>query len=172
MEGVAGSVGAVVLLVLMGLSLLATLLGLPGTVAILLLAVVYGWATGFGALTGQTLLILGGITLVAETADQLFQVWGAKRGGASLMGILGSVAGGIAGALLLNTFFPIVGGILGAFIGAYAGALLVERRVQGGWRRAHRAAWGGFLGRAAGIGVKMLLGAGMIALVAWRLFTR
>lgn len=167
-----GPVGPILLLVLMGLSLLATIVGLPGVIVILLLAVIYGWATGFAVLTWQTLLILAGITLVAETVDQLFQVWGARRGGASFKGILGSVAGGIAGALLLNTLFPILGGVVGAFAGAYAGALLVERRVQGDWQRAHRAAWGGFLGRAAGIGIKLLLGALMIGLVAWRIYGR
>jgi uncharacterized protein YqgC (DUF456 family) len=169
-EGAGGPIGATALLILMGLSLLATIVGLPGTIVILLLAFVYAWATGFGILTWQTLLILAGITLVAETVDQIFQVWGARRGGASLKGLVGSVVGGIAGALLLNALFPLVGGVLGAFLGAYAGALLVERSVQGDWERAHRAAWGGFLGRAAGIGIKLLLAAGMIGLVAWRIY--
>lgn len=165
-----GQIGAILLLVGMGLSLLATLLGLPGVIVITLLAFIYAWATGFAVLTWQTLLILAGLTLVAETADQVFQLLGARRYGASWKGMLGSVAGGILGAILLNTALPLIGGVLGAFLGAYAGALLVERRVQGDWERAHHAAWGGFLGRMAGIGVKMLLGAVMIGLVAWRLF--
>jgi uncharacterized protein YqgC (DUF456 family) len=161
---------AALLMLLMGLSLLATLIGLPGTIVMLLLAFIYAAATGFGVLTWQTLLILAGVGLLAETADQLFQVWGARRHGASFKGILGSVAGGILGALLLNTLFPLLGGVIGAFVGAYAGALFVEKRVQGDWEGARRAAWGGFVGRAAGTMVKLLLGAVMMGIVAWRLY--
>jgi uncharacterized protein YqgC (DUF456 family) len=84
--------------------------------------------------------------------------------------MLGSMAGALVGGLLLNTLLPLVGGLLGAFIGAYAGALLVERSIHGDWERAHRAAWGGFVGRAAGIVVKLIVGIAMIAIVAWRLY--
>jgi uncharacterized protein len=170
MEIVASQAGAIILLVLMVLALLSTIIGVPGTLVIFLLALLYGWLTQFSTLTGRTLLILLAMAVPAELADQLLGIWAARRYGASARGIIGSLIGGILGAVLLNGLLPIVGGVIGGFAGAFAGALLVERHVQGDWQAARRAAWGNFLGRAAGIMLKLMVGVVMIVIVGQALY--
>jgi len=165
MDWVAGQAGAILLLVLMGLALLSTVIGLPGTLLVFLLALLYGWMTHFSVLTGRTLGILLAMAVPAELADQLLGIWAARRYGASTRGIIGSIVGGIVGGLALNGLLPILGGVIGAFAGAYVGSLLVERQVQGDWQAARRAAWGNFLGRAAGIMFKLVVGTVMITIV-------
>jgi hypothetical protein len=171
METAASQSGAIILLILMALALLSTIIGMPGTLLIFLLALIYGWLTQFAALNGRTLLILLAMAVPAELADQLLGIWAARRYGASARGIVGSLIGGILGALLLNGPLPIVGGVIGGFAGAFAGALLVERHVQGDWESARRAAWGNFVGRAAGIMLKLIIGVVMIVLV-WQALYR
>jgi uncharacterized protein YqgC (DUF456 family) len=166
METVASETGAIILLLLMGLALLSTIIGVPGTLVIFLLALIYGWLTQFATLSGRTLLILLAMAVPAELADQLMGIWAARRYGATARGIVGSLIGGIVGGILLNGLIPIVGGVVGAFAGAFVGALLVERHVQGDWEAARRAAWGNFIGRAAGIMLKLVVGVIMMVVVA------
>jgi uncharacterized protein YqgC (DUF456 family) len=164
------TIWAILLLVLMGGALVATLFGLPGTLIVFALALAYGAATGFAALTGKLLLALLGMALVAEVADQGLGVWAARRYGASVKGVIGSIAGAILGALLLSPLIPIAGGIIGAFGGAYLGALLVEQHVRQDWAAARRAAWGSFLGRTAGMVLKLVVGVGMMVIVGRAVF--
>jgi hypothetical protein len=153
------------LLVLMGAAVLATIFGLPGTLIAFALALAYGAATGFAPLGSRLLWLLLGLALVAEVADQVLGIWAARRYGASVKGVVGSIAGGILGAILLAPLLPVVGGIVGAFGGAYLGALLVEQHLRRDWAAARRAAWGNFLGRAAGTMLKLGIGVAMIVLV-------
>jgi uncharacterized protein YqgC (DUF456 family) len=88
METVASETGAIILLLLMGLALLSTIIGVPGTLVIFLLALIYGWLTQFATLSGRTLLILLGMAVPAELADQLLGIWAARRYGATARGIV------------------------------------------------------------------------------------
>jgi len=122
---------------------------LPGPpisfVAILLIFGAQGWqAETFGV---TTVLVLGGAAVLVTILDFVTPLWGAKKYGASRMGIVGSIAGMIAGAI----FFPPFGLILGAFVGALAGELIEGK--QGS--EATRAAWGVFIGTVIGILLKL-----------------
>ena len=122
---------------------------LPGPplsfVAILLIFGAQGWqAETFGV---TTVIVLGGAAVLVTILDFVTPLWGAKKYGASRMGIVGSIAGMIAGAI----FFPPSGLILVAFVGALAGELIEGK--QGS--EATRAAWGVFIGTVIGILLKL-----------------
>jgi hypothetical protein len=154
-------------LVVLGMAWLAIPLGVPGTLIMLAASLLYGWLTGFRVLDARDLWWIAGIALPVELADQLLGIWAARRYGATFLGVVGSLAGGIVGSLLFSPVLPIVGTVLGAFAGAFAGAYLVEWAVQRDARRALRAAWGGFVGRIAGIILKMVSG-GWIIFLVWK----
>jgi hypothetical protein len=151
-------------LVLLAVAWLTIPVGVPGTVIMAGVSLLYGWVTGFRELDGRALLWIAGIALPVEGADQLLGIWASRRYGATFKGIMGSLAGGFAGSLLLNPFLPIVGAVLGAFAGAFVGSYVVEWIVQKDSRRALHAAWGGFVGRIAGIILKMVAGGGILYL--------
>jgi len=137
-----------------GLLLIAGFVGcvlpvLPGPLlsfaAILLLFGAQGWqAETFGV---TTVLVLAGATVLVTVLDFITPIWGAKKYGASRMGIVGSIAGMIAGTI----FFPPFGTILGAFAGALLGELIEGKKGP----EATRAAWGVFIGTVAGIILKL-----------------
>ena len=100
---------------------------------------------------------------------------GAKRFGASTTAAWLSLLGGFLGALILGPFLAVplnvVGPVAGAFLGAFISVVLYERRQKQNWREALRAGWGTLLGRVAGIALKMVVGVGMVAAVAWSVLT-
>ena len=120
---------------------------LPGPVlsfvALLLLSLARDWQV----FSKNFLLIWAGITLVVTLLDYVVPSWGAKKYGASRLGIWGSVAGMIVGII----FFPPFGIIAGAFAGAILGEILHKKKVQD----AFRAGFGVFIGTVFGIGIKL-----------------
>jgi uncharacterized protein YqgC (DUF456 family) len=157
-------IGNILYLGLLAVAWVTIPIGLPGTLIMVALSLLYGWLTGFREMDGRTLLWMAAIAVPVEGLDQLLGIWAAKRYGATFKGILGSVAGGILGSMLLSPVMPIVGTVIGAFAGAFVGAYLIEWLVQKDSRRALEAAWGGFVGRIAGIILKMLAGGWMLYL--------
>ncbi len=144
-----------VILILLGVALvLAGIVGcilpvLPGPplafVGLLLLWAARSWhAQSFGV---THVLVLGALSVVVTVIDFLLPVWGAKRHGASRLGLWGSVVGMLVGLV----FFPPFGMIAGAFLGALGGEFLAGK-AEGD---ALRAAWGVFVGTIAGIGFKL-----------------
>src|SRR5437660_12542101 len=110
-------VSAIVYLLVLFLAWLAIPIGAPGTLIMLGASLLYGWLTGFQAIDARVLTWIAAVTLPAEGADQLLGIWAARRYGATLRGILGSLAGGVAGSLLLTPALPVVGTIAGALGG-------------------------------------------------------
>jgi uncharacterized protein YqgC (DUF456 family) len=133
---------------------------LPDIVLIWLGGLVYGVLAGWGDIglwlfLGMT--VLGAVGVLAE-------VWvssvGARVGGASIWGILGGLALGLVGLIVIPPFGAVIGLLLGTF--------LVEA-----WRmRDMREAAKGTLGMGVGYGVsfvvKLIMGLGMVGLwVVW-----
>jgi len=164
---VSSEIANILYLVVLVLAWLAIPLGVPGTVIMLAVSLLYGWLGGFRVLDARALGWMACIALPVEGLDQLLSIWAARRYGATFPGVAGSLAGGIVGSILLSPLLPIVGTVLGAFAGAFAGAYLLEWAVQRDAQRALRAAWGGFIGRIAGMVLKMVAG-GWILFLAWR----
>jgi uncharacterized protein YqgC (DUF456 family) len=150
---------------------LVTPLGLPGTLIILVAALLFGWATGFTTLGWPTLTTLLVLAAAAEAAEWLAGAAGAKRYGgsrrAAWLGILGGLVGGVLGAPFGLGLGAIPGALIGAFLGAFGG----ELSLAGNAARAGRVGWGALVGRAWGIAVKGAAAVAMAliaAIAAWR----
>jgi uncharacterized protein YqgC (DUF456 family) len=145
--------------------------GLPGVFIILGCVYIYAFATDFNGEIGiPFLMVLTVLTIAAETADNWLTAIGAKRYGASSGSIWLSFLGGLLGAIfiggplafLLGPLGPIAGGFIGAF-----GAVVAHELYLGKNRaEALRAGWGSFLGRMAGIMLKVVLAVAIIIAVA------
>lgn len=79
--------------------------------------------------------------------DYVVPVAGAKKYGASKLGVWGSIIGMLIGLI----FFPPWGIFIGAFVGALAGELMARKE----GKKVLRAGWGVFVGNMVGIGLKM-----------------
>lgn len=145
--------------------------GFPGAAIILVCVFVYALATNFGAAIGiPFFIILCALTLIAETADNWLTAMGAKRYGASTTSMWLSFLGGLAGAIFVGGPLAILlgplGPVAGGFVGAFAVVVVYEYYRHQQMREALRAGWGTFLGRMAGIVLKLIIAVAMIIAVA------
>ena len=118
--------------------------------ALILLSLAKGWepfSAGF-------LLVMAGLVVSAALLDYLVPALGARKYGATRLGVWGSAVGLILGLL----FFPPFGMFLGGMAGAVLGEFLAGRR--GG--EAFRAGWGVFLGSMVSMGFRLSLSAVML----------
>jgi len=178
-------IGIVLAIVVMVGAVLACFLGLPGSVAVLVVALVLSACTGWERPPWWVLLLFLGLVLVVETADNLLSAWGAQRFGTAGRAGTWALLGGIGGALLGGVLGPLAGGLLGP-VGSVAGAILgpllcsaaggylggywYERHQGSAPEEARRAGWGALVGRAAGGLAKAAAAATMAALTIWLVF--
>ena len=144
--------------------------GLPGVGIILLCIFVYALLTDFNAAVGiPFFVVLCVLTIVAETADNWLTALGAGRYGASTASMWLSFLGGLLGAILIGGPLAVVLGPLGPVAGGFAGAFLIvvayERTHGKDWHSALAAGWGTFVGRMAGIVLKLVIAVAMIIAV-------
>src|SRR5215813_13670042 len=141
--------------------------GFPGALIILGCVLIYGLVTHFtGGIGVAFFIFLCVLTLIAETADNWLSAVGARRYGASTGSLWLSFIGGIGGAILiggpisflLGPLGPIAGGFLGAFVVVVAHELYLRKNLS----EALRAGWGTFVGRMAGMILKVVISAAMI----------
>jgi len=144
------------LLVIVGLAgtLLPILPGVPFVFAGLLLA---AWADGFQRVGTVTLVILGGLTLLAVAADFAASAFGAKKLGASPRAVAGAAVGAVVGI-----FFGLPGLVIGPFLGAVAGELSARRALTD----AGKAGLGTWLGLLLGSVAKLTLAFLMVGVYA------
>lgn len=154
--------GLTIFILVMLIGFFSILLGLPGTIVILLDVVVYALVTGFDRIGLGTLLVLGAISALAESLEFLLGIIWAGGYGTSKRGIAASVIGGISGAVLLTPFLLGLGALVGSFLGALAGAFAVEIVSQRDLKPAARAGFGALAGRLAGLFAKGLCGLAMV----------
>jgi len=165
------SVLASFLLFLGMLAELATIpFGLPGTGIILLCILAYALLTEFSAgVSVPFFVILCVLTVVAETADNWLTAVGARHYGASTASMWLSFLGGLVGAVMIGGplafLFGPLGPLAGGFIGAFAVVVGYELYLGKNMRAALKAGWGTFLGRMAGIVLKLVIAIAMITAV-------
>lgn len=145
-----------VLLVIVGLAgtLLPILPGVPFVFGGLLLA---AWADGFQRVGTVTLVILGGLTLLALAADFAASAFGAKKLGASPRAVAGAAVGAVVGI-----FFGLPGLVIGPFLGAVAGELSARRALAD----AGKAGLGTWVGLLLGSVAKIALAFLMVGVYA------
>lgn len=159
---VAVAIVAVALLI----GVLVTLLTLPGTWFIILVALVCQWWRE-GLFEWWTIALCVVLAVAGEVVEFAWSARGAKRTGGTRPGMIGSIVGGLVGAIA-GTFMlpvPVVGTIVGAAVGAGLGAVAGERGMsQRSWRESAAVGRGAAVGRLTAVAVKAGI-AGVIGLV-------
>lgn len=130
---------------------------IPGTPIILAAAVLYGFFTDFKEVTWLVILILAGITALAQVIDWIASAYGAKRYKASRWGVMGGVVGGIAGVLLAS----LPGLVLGIFLVSFLAEWVLGGQDLAG---ALGVGWGSLLGFLGGTLIKILMSLTMVGI--------
>jgi uncharacterized protein YqgC (DUF456 family) len=162
--------GTVVLFLFLTAGLGLVVLGMPGTLLILVSTFVYAWSTGFAKVTVNLLIALAIITAVAEGLDFVAGMWGARKYGSSKKAMVGALLGGAVGSIMLAPVAFGLGAIPGALIGSFGGAFGVAYLEK---RKVDSAAWvgyGAFLGRLAAVILKGTAAVSMIVIDAYAIF--
>lgn len=149
------------------LSLVVMVVGLAGTVLPFLPSIpivyagflIHGLGSGWRHYGAGTMIVFGLVTILVLLVDNLAGAIGARKYGASPLGVLGSIIGSILGLI----FFSLPGLILGNFIGALGGELLRGRS----WNEATRSGWGALVGFMAGTLFKIMVALIMIGSFIW-----
>ncbi|MCD5390796.1 DUF456 domain-containing protein, partial [candidate division NPL-UPA2 bacterium] len=98
---------------------------LPGTLIILVGALIYGFLTDFAGITVKILVLLTIFYLAGELLEYILVIVGARKFGASRKATGGAILGGILGAIL-GMLAGGIGVVPGTFLGIFSGAFLVE----------------------------------------------
>lgn len=157
---------AALLWVLAGVLVVVGIVGLvvpamPGTPLVFLGLLLAAWIDGFTKVGGFTLAMLGALAALAWLVDFAATALGAKRVGASTLGIVGAVLGTVVGLL-----FGLPGLLFGPLLGAVAGELLSGRDT----RQAAKAGIATWVGLVVAIAAKLSLAFSMIGLFAFAYF--
>lgn len=156
---------------------------LPGSVLVVLTALLVSAATGWTRPSWQVLIALAVMAIIAELADNLASMLGVRQFGGSrstsVAAGLGALAGAVVASMLAGTLglgallagpmgwiFVAVGvPLLGAFAGGFAVAYFLELRRGAPTDAARRAGWGAIMGRVLGAVAKVSL-TGAMSIVA------
>ena len=157
-----------ILILLVGLSLI--IFGIPGTFVILIAAFVYALITEFHNIDAITLLLLLGIALLGELIEFVSGLYGAKKFGASKLGMMLALIIGLAGGILGTVIYPFVGTTIGALLGAFCGAFIGEKMLKKKLAPSLKAGFGAFIGRLGGTFAKLILGIIMVAIILGKIF--
>ena len=122
---------------------------LPGIVLNYIALILLYIAKGEVEYNLRMLIVFGMLTLSVTLLDYILPLMGARKYGASRMGVWGAVIGMLVGIL----FFPPFGIIFGLLIGAFLGELIAGKEQS----QALRAGFATFLGSLTSMVVKLLL---------------
>jgi len=163
--------GITLFLLVLFAGIFSIVFGLPGTVIILIDAILYALFTGFDKIGIKVLIILLVISLLAEALDFALGIAGAARYGTSGKGIWASLIGGVTGAIVMTPVLYGFGAIMGSFLGGFAGVLIVELIHQSQLKPALRAGYGVMLGRFTGMLVKGILALVMVTITLTTIYS-
>lgn len=157
-----------ILALLVGLTLI--IFGIPGTFVIVAAALVYGLITKFAEINAVTLLLLLGIALLGELVEFVSGMYGARKLGASKLGMGFALAGGLVGGIFGTMVYPVVGTIIGILSGTFCGGVLGEKMLKKELAPSLKAGFGAFIGRLGGTFAKLALGIIMVAIILSKIF--
>jgi len=142
-------------IVLITLGLLLALVGLvgcilpviPGPPLSFLALIILSFAKNWEPFSPTFLITMAGLTIVVSILDYVVPASGAKKYGASKLGMWGSIIGMSLGLF----FFPPWGILMGGIVGALVGELVAGKEAG----KAFRASWGIFVGYMVSTGLKL-----------------
>ena len=146
-----------ILAVVIILSLILIVLGLPGLWIMVASAVVYNMIVPGDPIGWVSLIAVAVLALVAELLEFTMTGRYARKYGGSRRAGWGAILGGIIGAMV-GFPVPIVGPIIGAFVGSFAGALVAELTGGASATDATRVAKGALIGRVVSTMLKIGIG--------------
>jgi len=159
-------VGLLLLLMACIASVISLVFGLPGTVFIVLAALVYGWATGFMAVTWSTLVWLLLLAVVGEGLEFVAGAVGAASEQPSRRVMVAVLLGGVMGGILGTPLLFGVGSLLGTLAGAFLGAALAVLSEGGTVVAAVSTGLAAFRGRLLGFVLKTAVAVLMLGVLA------
>ena len=139
------------------LSLVLIVLGMPGLWVMVASAVVYNMIVPGDPIGWVTLVAVGVLALVAELLEFTLSGRYARKYGGSRRAGWGAILGGIVGAMV-GFPVPIIGPIIGAFVGSFLGALIAELTAGASPGDATRVAKGALIGRVVSTMLKIGIG--------------
>ena len=163
--------GIILLILTLLIGLTVIIFNIPGTFIIVGAAFVYGLATKFHEINIATLLLLLGIAVFGELVEFVSGMYGAKKFGASKLGMTSALIIGLGGGICGTIVCPFVGTVVGALLGAFCGAFVVEKLLKKEMVPSLRAGFGGFIGRLGGTFIKLVLGIIMVGIVLGRILS-
>ena len=145
------------LAVVIVLSLVLIVLGMPGLWVMVASAVVSNMIVPGDPIGWVTLVAVGVLALVAELLEFTLSGRYARKYGGSRRAGWGAILGGIVGAMV-GFPVPIIGPIIGAFVGSFLGALIAELTAGASPGDATRVAKGALIGRVVSTMLKIGIG--------------
>lgn len=146
-----------ILAVVILLSLVLIVLGLPGLWIMVASAVAYNLIVPGDPIGWFTLVAVAVLALVAELLEFTMTGRYARKYGGSRRAGWGAIIGGMIGAFV-GFPVPIVGPIIGAFVGSFCGALVAELTGGASAGDATRVAKGALIGRVMSTVLKIGIG--------------
>ena len=146
-----------ILAVVILLSLVLIVLGLPGLWIMVASAVTYNLIVPGDPIGWFTLVAVAVLALVAELLEFTMTGRYARKYGGSRRAGWGAIIGGMIGAFV-GFPVPIVGPIIGAFVGSFCGALVAELTSGASAGDASRVAKGALIGRVMSTVLKIGIG--------------
>ena len=151
-------------------SIASNFLSIPGNFIIFLNTLWYSIATNFNQIGISFLITLLIIAIFVEFLEYLVIAFGARRYGATKLGVIAAILGGIGGSISGFFFSPVLGAIIGGFIGVIIGTMTIEIMRGKNVNDALYATFGAIIGRVGGLSVKAIGSVTMVVIVANRLF--
>lgn len=157
-------------IILFAISIIIMLTGMAGIIVPIIPSIpliwlgsfIYAIFTHFEKITWVVLLIFALLTIFSIVLENIGNVYGAKRFGATKWGIIGSIVGTGVG------FYA--GGPIGLILGPVIGTIVFEFIGGKGYKGALKSGLGNFVGFLGGSILKFVVGLAMIIVFIWKVF--
>lgn len=157
-------------IILFAVSLLIMFVGMAGIIVPIIPSIpliwfgafLYALFTHFEKITWMVLLLFALLTILSIVLENLGNVYGAKKFGATKWGIIGSIIGTGIGLY--------IGGPAGLVLGPIVGTIVFEFIGGKGYRAALKSGFGNFVGFLGGSLIKIFVGLAMIFIFVWNVF--
>lgn len=157
------------LAVLFFISLMATLIGLPGNWCIIILTVLMAFFTHWQIISITTTVIVVLVLLAGELLETVLAFLGMKKYKPLKWTYIATFIGGIVGGLVGTSVFPLVGSIIGAAIGVFICTYICESYISPG-NVADKVAKRAMIGTLVGISIKFIIAVGVIVYILGQIF--